>query len=59
MIKFKEIKTGRVWYIHNPEHIKHFRHNPRFKEIQEDVIKEAKPKGKAKNITEKIEKNNE
>lgn len=36
MIKFKEIKTGRVWTVSNAEHIKHFRSNPRFKEIKED-----------------------
>lgn len=35
MAKFKEEKTGRVWDITNTEHLKHFRANPRFKEIKE------------------------
>lgn len=41
MIKFKEIKTGRVWSVSNVEHIKHFRSNPRFKEIKEEKIKKV------------------
>ena len=36
MAKFKNKETGRVWDITNAEHLKHFRSNPRFKEIKED-----------------------
>lgn len=40
MVRFKELATGRVWSVSNAEHIKHFRANPRFKEIK--VNKEVK-----------------
>ena len=53
MVKFREVKTGRVWYIHNPEHIKHFRHNPRFKEIVEKTKKESKPKA-TENVEQEV-----
>lgn len=36
MAKFKNKKTGRVWDITNAEHLKHFRINPRFKEVKEE-----------------------
>lgn len=36
MAKFIEKATGRVWDITNSEHLKHFRINPRFKEVKEE-----------------------
>ena len=53
MKKFKEIKTGNIWYISNKEHIKHFLKNPRFEEVVEKSKKESK-KSKESKITEEV-----
>lgn len=53
MKKFKEIKTGNIWYISNKEHIKHFLNNPRFEEVVEKSKKESK-KSKESKITEEV-----
>lgn len=46
MAKFIEKATGRVWDITNAEHLKHFRINPRYKEVKEtkEVKKVEVPK---------------
>lgn len=51
MVKFREKKNGRIWYIQNEEHIQHFRSNPRFEEIKEkkETVKKVKLKGKEEN----------
>lgn len=50
MAKFKNKKTGRVWDITNPEHLKHFRSNPRFEEV-----KKEKKEQKVEEAPKKIE----
>ena len=60
MVKFKEKKTGKIWYIHNIEHIKAFRKNvTRFQEIIEKNKKEVKPSSKGNLPTEEIKNKDE
>ena len=49
MAKFKNKKTGRVWDITNAEHLKHFRINPRFKEVKEEK-KELKKRSEERRV---------
>lgn len=57
MAKFIEIATGRVWDITNAEHLKHFRINPRFKEVKEEKKEQKKvEEAPKKEISTKKEK---
>ena len=52
MVDFKEKATGMIYHISNPEHLKHFRANPRYEEIKEVSKKSEKntKKNKVKNF---------
>ena len=43
MKKYKEKKTGRIWYAVDRQHIKYFEENPNFTEVKEKVV-DKKPK---------------
>lgn len=50
MKKYKEKKTGRIWYAICKDHINYFDKNPNFVEIKEEKKKVETPK---ENTTEK------
>lgn len=55
MVDFKEKATGMIYHISNPEHLKHFRANPRYEEIKEVSKKSEKNTKKNKNKVEVVE----
>ncbi len=52
MKKYKEKKTGRIWYAVDRQHIKYFEENPNFTEVKEVVDKKPKTTEANKSTTE-------
>lgn len=61
MKKFKEKKTGLIWYAIDKEHIEYFKNNPKFvevKAVEDKKVKKAKTNTQVSSTDDASEENN-